>query len=68
VQQIFVLTSKLLAKINPLLAIRNYKVIPITSTIGLIEFIENAISIQDYLLKAYKKYREIKKKKSGSKN
>ena len=52
-QQLFVLSSKLLLKTNPDLSIRSYKVIPISPICGIIEFVEGSISIQDYLAQQY---------------
>ena len=50
-QQLFTLSSKLLNQRNKFLSIRHYKVIPLSPTCGVIEFVENSISIQDYLYK-----------------
>lgn len=47
-QQLFVLSSKLLSASDPSLSIRNYKVVPLTPKAGVIEFVERTTSIQDW--------------------
>ncbi|KAH0786041.1 serine-protein kinase ATM [Histomonas meleagridis] len=53
-QQLFVLSSKLLSKQDPNLYIRSYKVIPISPVCGIIQFVEGSLSIQDYLAEEFK--------------
>lgn len=48
-QQLFILASTLLSHKNHDFSIRHYKVVPLSPTVGLIEFVENSISIQDYI-------------------
>jgi ataxia telangiectasia mutated family protein len=48
IEQLFVLSSRLLQHRDPSLSIRNYRVIPLTPTCGVIEFVERVISIQDW--------------------
>ncbi|KAK8898899.1 hypothetical protein M9Y10_001191 [Tritrichomonas musculus] len=55
-QQLFGLSSKLLSKRNPNLSIRYYKVVPLSQTTGVIEFVEGSISISDYLFRKEKEY------------
>jgi ataxia telangiectasia mutated family protein len=47
-QQLFVLSSRLLQRQNPALSIRNYRVVPLAPGIGIIEFVERTISVQDW--------------------
>jgi ataxia telangiectasia mutated family protein len=47
-QQFMVLSSRFLRRKNPNLAIRSYKVVPLSPSSGVIEFVKGTISIQDW--------------------
>jgi ataxia telangiectasia mutated family protein len=47
-QQLFVLSSRLLQRQNRSLSIRSYRVVPLNPTTGVIEFVERTISIQEW--------------------
>jgi len=55
-QQIFVLSSNLLEAQNPNLKIRSYKVIPLSSECGVIEFVQNTQSFLAQILKLWYRY------------
>ena len=74
-QQLFNLSSKLFSKKNPDLSMRHYKVIPLSKTIGVIEFVDGSISIGDYLFKVddkrplgahFRYYLDVNKDKENS--
>lgn len=62
VEQLFQLSSQILELCNPALKIRSYKVVPLTPSAGIIEFVEKSMSIGSYLVGegkragAHKKY------------
>lgn len=59
-EQVFAAVSSLLRTQRPTrqrsLKIRTYKVLPLTSTAGIIEFVPNTIPLHDYLLPAHQRH------------
>lgn len=60
-EQVFEQVSNLLQKNRTTrqrnLSIRTYKVLPLTATTGIIEFVRDTVPLHDYLIPAHEKYR-----------